>query len=131
MGSGSILCRFKTRCGATLHLPAHGYHMPKADIRLESPQSIIKTMGDSGRVVVNGWNVKWHLPDKRIIDVEVDQCTNLPLIHDFVCTSAEKKKFGARYINNAVAAKGLCKKDEEPDHLISMKSRKLFSVALL
>ena len=32
VGSGTILCRFKTRCGATLHLPAHGYHMPKADI---------------------------------------------------------------------------------------------------
>ena len=41
VGSGTILRRFKTTCGATFHLLAHGFHMPKADIRLESPQSIV------------------------------------------------------------------------------------------
>ena len=50
---GTILRKFTTRCGSTVHLLAHGYHMPKADIHLESPQSIIRSMGGSGHAIVS------------------------------------------------------------------------------
>ena len=93
IGGGTILRKFTTRCGAKLFIPSHGYHFPEADIRLESPQSLIRAMGGSGHAVVNGWNIEWHLPDRRIIDIPIDPVTNLPLFTDFVCTSDEKKKF--------------------------------------
>ncbi len=46
--------------------------MLKADIRLESPQSIIWAMGGSGHAIVKMWDIEWHLPDKRIIDIPID-----------------------------------------------------------
>ena len=53
MGGGTILRNFTTRCGTTLYLPAHGFHMKKSDIQLESPQSVIISMGGSGSVVID------------------------------------------------------------------------------
>ena len=53
MGGGIILQKFTTRCGNNLYLPAHGNHMPQADIRLESTQSVLKEMDVSGHVVIN------------------------------------------------------------------------------
>ena len=100
IGGGTILRRFKTRCGTKLLLPAHGYHFPEADIRLESPQSLIRAMGGSGHAVVDGWNIEWHLPDGRIVDIPIDPATNLPLFKDFVCTSEEQKSFEAESMNN-------------------------------
>ena len=47
-------------------------------------------MGGSGHAVIDVLNVEWNIPDKRIIDIPIDPGTNLPLIHDFVCTSDEK-----------------------------------------
>ena len=44
-GAGTILRRYKTRCGSTVYIPTLGYPMPKADIRLESPQSVIGALG--------------------------------------------------------------------------------------
>ena len=44
-GAGTILRRYKTRCGSVVYIPTLGYHMPKADIRLESPQSVIGALG--------------------------------------------------------------------------------------
>ena len=90
MGGGTILWKFTTRCGTTIYLLAHGYHIPKADILLDSPQYVIRAMGGSGHAIIDVWNVECHIPDKRIIDIPIDPGTNLPLIHDFVCTSAEK-----------------------------------------
>ena len=116
VGGGTILRRFKTRCGSTIHLPAHGYHMPKADIRLESPQSLIRAMGGSGHAIVKMWDIEWHLPDKRIIDIPIDPKTNLPLIHDFVCTSAEKTKFQDGFKSKGIHGSGLCVScDDKPD----------------
>ena len=75
--------------------------MPKTDFRLESPQSVIREIGGSGHAVIDVWNVECHIPDKRIIDIPIDPGTNLPLIHDFVCTSAEKQKYGPHHVSNA------------------------------
>ena len=44
-GAGTILRRYKTRCGSVVYIPTLGYHMPKADIRLESPQRVIGALG--------------------------------------------------------------------------------------
>ena len=63
----------------------------------------------SGHVIINEWNVEWHSSDGHIVNIPIDQSTNLPLIHNFVCTSAKEKKFGAQHINNAVVGNGLCK----------------------
>ena len=58
MGGDTILRKFTTCRGTNIYLPAHGYQMPKADIRLDSPQSIIRAMGGSGHVVIDVWNVE-------------------------------------------------------------------------
>ena len=42
----------KARCGSTVHVLAHGYHMLRADIHLESPQFFICEMGGSGHATV-------------------------------------------------------------------------------
>ena len=75
-GAGTILRRYKTRCGFTVCIPTLGYHVPKADIRLESPQSVIGALGGDGHAIVRGCNVEWHLPDGRIIDIGIDPKTN-------------------------------------------------------
>ena len=45
-GAGTILRRYRTRCGSTVYIPTLCYHMPAADIRLESPQSVIGALGE-------------------------------------------------------------------------------------
>ena len=72
---------------------------PEADIRLESPQSLIRAMGGSDHAVVDGWNIEWHLSDGRIFDIPIDPATNLPLFKDFVCTSEEQNCFEAESMN--------------------------------
>ena len=67
---------------------------------MESPQYIIRAMGGSGHAVIDVWNIEWHLPDKHIIDIRIDPGTNLPLIHEFVCTSAQKQKYGPDHADN-------------------------------
>ena len=58
VGGGAILRRFKICCGSTIHLPAHGYHMPNAAICLQSPQSLIQAIGDSGHAIVKTWDIE-------------------------------------------------------------------------
>ena len=116
MGGGTILRKYTTRCGTTIYLPDHGYQRYKVDIQLEYPHSIIKVMGSSGHAGIDVWNVEWHIPDKRIIDIPIDPGTNLPLIHVFVCTSTEKEKYGPKHVANAVVFR---KKyvGSKPDHM--------------
>ena len=93
IGGGTILRRFRTCCGSTMHLVAHKYHMPKGDIdiHIESPKSSIWTMGGSGHAGIKMWDIGWHLPDKRVIDIPITSKTNLHLIHDFGCTLSKKQ----------------------------------------
>ena len=97
--------------------------MPMADIRLESPQSVIILIGGSDHAVIDEWNVEWHLPDKQIIDIPIDPGTNLPLIHDFVCIYSEKEKYGPIHVSNAVVFR---KQDVEskPDHMDQYELKK-------
>ena len=41
VGFGTMLYRFKTRCGYFVYRPGLAYHMPSADICLFSPQANI------------------------------------------------------------------------------------------
>ena len=41
--------------------------------------------------MITGENIEWTLPDGRIIDIPIDHHTNLPLIHDSVCSSEDIK----------------------------------------
>ena len=65
--------------------------MPKSGIHPKSPH-VIRVISCSGHGIVDRWTIEWHLPD-RIIDSPINPNTNLPLIHDFVWTSAEEKGF--------------------------------------
>ena len=58
-------------------------------------------MGGSGHAVIGVCNVEWNLPDKQIIDILIDPGTNIPLIHEFVCTSSEKENYGTQHVANA------------------------------
>ena len=98
VGGGTILRNFTTSCGTTLFLPAHGYHTPKADIRLDSPQYVIRETGDSGHAVIDAWNFEWNLTDKWIIDIPIDPGTNLPLIYDFFTLLTRKRSMVPRML---------------------------------
>ena len=64
--------------------------MPSADICLESPQNVLRGLG-GGKAVLQDDNIEWHLPAGHIVDIPIDPQTNLPLLHDFVCTPEEKQ----------------------------------------
>ena len=54
---GRILRKCKTCHGSKMYLPTQGYHIPKANIHLESPQSISRVMCSSDHVIVGGWTI--------------------------------------------------------------------------
>jgi hypothetical protein len=89
IGGDTILRRSKTYCGTKRLLPAHDYHFSEADICLDSPRSLSRAMQYSSHVIVDGWNIEWHLPDGRIVDIPIDPVTNLPFFQECVCTSEE------------------------------------------
>ena len=43
------------------------------------------------------------MPDGEIIDIPIDPRTNLPLLHNFVCNEAEKRKFGPAHAHQAAS----------------------------
>jgi len=95
VGGGFILRKYKTRSGSIVYVKSFDYHMPSAEVRLTSPQSLIKSM-KSGRAVIDAVrdNIEWHLPDGEILDIPIDPATNLPTFpNGFVCTDLEKQRF--------------------------------------
>lgn len=95
VGGGFILRKYKTRSGSIVYVKSFDYHMPSAEVRLTSPQSLIKSM-KGGRAVIDAIrdNVEWHLPDGEILDIPIDPATNLPTFpQGFVCTNEEKRMF--------------------------------------
>ena len=99
IGKGIVLRRFTTRCNCVVYLPAHAFHMPAAEIRLESPQSLFTKLGGQSHALVEGKAIEWVLPDGRIIDIPIDARTNLPLLTDFVCSDEEKLQFNFNGLN--------------------------------
>ena len=55
----------RTCCGSTMYLLAHGFHMPKPDICLESLQYIIWAMGGGGHTIVKIWDMAWQSLTRR------------------------------------------------------------------
>ena len=47
-GRGTVLRRFTTRKGEDIFVPSMAYHMPGAEIRLMSPQSVLRGLGGEG-----------------------------------------------------------------------------------
>ena len=66
--------------------------MPDAEVRLMSPQSALRALGDEGHAFMKGENIEWALPDGKIVDIPIDRGTNLPLLKDFVCSQEEKEQ---------------------------------------
>ena len=102
-GRGTVLRRFTTRTGKKVYIGSWAYHMPASDLRLESPQSVSQGLGGGCWAKVDGYNVEWHMPDGDIIDIPIDPRSNLPLLHDFACTEAEKKEFGPAHAHQAAS----------------------------
>lgn len=98
VGKGIVLYKVRTRDGAVVYVPSMAYHMPGADIRLFSPQRTFKRLGGSSKMNTNG--IAWTLHDDLgVVDVPIDLFSNLPLLHDFVCTKAEQNQFGPHFKN--------------------------------
>ena len=129
MGGGTFLQRFTTRCCDKNFLPPHNYHMPQADIRLESPQSVIRTMGGIGHAVVNGWNIEWHLPDGQIIDIPINPHTNLPLIRDIFAPLLKRRNLEPS--TSTVPGYATHVMIQSLITWISMSVRKLYTIARL
>ena len=62
VGIGTVLRKFKSRCGTTVYVPSVNFHMPAADIRLESPQSAIRMLGGDGKAILKHDTIEWILP---------------------------------------------------------------------
>ena len=60
IGIGTVMYKFKDTNGREVYLPGVAYHMPKATIRLFSPQTYLQTYG--GHATVHGSKVIHHLP---------------------------------------------------------------------
>jgi len=101
VGRGTVLRRFTTRTGKKVYLGARAYHMPASDVRLESPQSVSQGLGGGCYARIDGYQVEWHMPDGEIIDIPIDPRSNLPLLHDFVCTESEKREYGPLHAHQA------------------------------
>ena len=69
--------------------------MPSADIRLMSPQASIHVYG--GLALLEGRNITYTLHDGRIVDIPLDNSSDLPLIHDFVCSPEEQRIYSTRF----------------------------------
>ena len=74
-----MLLGFTTRTGKKVYLGARAYHMPASDVQLESPQSVSQGLGGGCYARIDGYQVKWHMPDGEIIDIPIDPRSNLPL----------------------------------------------------
>jgi hypothetical protein len=85
-----------------VYIPSYSYHMPDSDIRLTSPQSIMKRLGGDSYAKVDGYKIEWHLPDGRIVDIAIDPVTNLPLLQDFLCSQDEKCEYGDQFLRSHV-----------------------------
>ena len=97
VGEGTVLRRYRTREGKHKFIASKAYHMPAADIRLESPQSVIRLLG-GGKVVLINENIEWTLPSGEHIDIPIDPRSNLPLLFDTYCTEPEKKVVGVQHM---------------------------------
>ena len=91
IGKGLVLQNFCTRCGNVIYISSHAFHMPTAEIRLESPKSLFSKLGGQSQALIDGRAIVWTLPDGKIIDIPIDPMTNLPLLRDFTCSEDEKQ----------------------------------------
>ena len=99
LGVGTVMWKFTNREGKEVFLPLVCYHVEHAAIRLLSPQQYFKSHG--GRAELSGNSVNWHLPNKAIIDIPIDERSNLPMIWNVSTTSSEQKDIGPHLIGMA------------------------------
>ena len=99
IGIGTVLQKFKSRCGTTVFVPSVNFHMPAANIHLESPQNVIRALGGNGKAVLQNDTIEWHLPAGHTVDIPICPHTNLPLLCNFVCSPEEKENHGLSYGN--------------------------------
>ena len=86
-GKGLIRWRVRDTKGRIQTLEIEGYHIPKASVRLMSPQSVIKSLGGSGGI--NHLHVALHMTDDVTL-VAPYNYANLPILPlvDTVATPA-------------------------------------------
>ncbi len=93
IGVGTLMWKFHTISGKTVFVPQVGYHMPKASVRLFSPQSYFRQFGGHGEIF--GDNFLMHLADGQTIEFPVDKVTILPLFNGCSCSLTEKRAHGS------------------------------------
>ncbi len=76
--------------------------MPDFVIFFTSPQSVMKRLGGDSYAKVDEYKIEWHLSDGRIVDIDVDPVTNLPLLQDFLCSQDEKHEYGDQFLRSHV-----------------------------
>jgi hypothetical protein len=62
-----------------------GYHIPTTDVRLLSPQVLIRTLG--GHALLNNQGMDISLDNRMILSANYCPCTNLPMVPLALSTS--------------------------------------------
>ena len=92
IGIGTAIYKFIDENGEEVFIPTLAYHLPETDIRLFSPQSYHQTHGGFSKVT--GFVYQMTLPGrkKRVIELPIDKCTNLPLNLSPFVTKEEQQR---------------------------------------
>jgi hypothetical protein len=103
LGVGTVMWKLKSRRGDEVFIPCVAYHMPECDIRLMSPQCYFQA--HVGHAEMTEHMVTIHLPgvDKHIIDVPIDEETNLPAIMQPQTAKEEQLQFGPHLLLTIIA----------------------------
>jgi hypothetical protein len=77
-GKGIVKWSFRDKDGTSVHIEVPGYHMPKSEVRLLSPQVLLQTIGGHSNQTANGIDISLN----NGINISVTYCkqSNLPII---------------------------------------------------
>ncbi len=77
-GKGIVKWSFRDKDGTSVHIEVPGYHMPKAEVCLLSPQVLLQTIGGHSNQTANGIDISLN----NGINISATYCkqSNLPII---------------------------------------------------
>jgi hypothetical protein len=77
-GEGIVHWNLEDSLGNPVEIEVLGYHIPTAEVRLLSPQVLLKTIG--GQALLDGSEIKFNLDNGHEFSARLCPCSNLPLI---------------------------------------------------
>ncbi len=99
LGVGTIMWKLLSMEGQDVFIPALAYHMENCDIQLFSPQSYLHVHG--GHAHITGKNAHMTLPDGIIIDLPIDNDSNLPQLDATHTTGKNERNHIGPYFMSA------------------------------